>query len=245
MRIINGIGVIAAAFALTGCATAYSVTPVDTGVAKVTYNSGRSTTDLEQKNGAIKVTPLGVMENGRLNFAVAAFNKSGQPSNFGAENFSASVAGAPAQVYTYAQLEKQAKTAAAWATFAVALSGAASAYAANQNAYTTTNATMTTPRGGAYHYTASTYDPTAAALGTAAATAATAGGIYAIRKELDSTLDRLGGTILQTTTVNPNSAFGGQIVVQKPKPSAPYTVEMTAHWNEEVYTFRFNIAQVK
>ncbi len=245
MKFINAIGAITAAFALTGCASTYSVTPVDAGNAKVTYDSGRSTTDLDQKNGSVKVTPLGVMENGRLNFGVAAFNKLDQPVNLGAENFTASVAGAPAQVYTYAQLEKQAKTAAAWATFAVALSGAASVYAANQNAYTTTNATMTTPRGGAYHYTASTYDPTAAALGTAATTAATAGGIYAIRKELDATLDRLGGTILQTTTVNPNTAFGGQIIVAKPKSAAPYMIEVVAHWNDEDYVFHFNIAQVK
>ena len=245
MKVNTAFGAIAVAFVLTGCATTYSVTPVDTGAAKVTYESGRSTTDLDQKNGAVKVTPLGVMENGRLNFAVAAFNKRNEPINLGAENFTASVAGAPAQVYTYAQLEKQAKTAAAWATFAVALSGAASAYAANQNAYSTTNATMTTPRGGAYHYTASTYDPTAAALGTAAATAATAGGIYGIRKELDSTLNRLGGTILQTTTVAPNTAFGGQIIVAKPKSEAPYMIEVVAHWNDEDYVFHFNIAQVK
>ncbi|MBO9711069.1 MAG: hypothetical protein J7521_22950 [Caulobacter sp.] len=245
MKIINTIFAIFTTFALAGCATTYSVTPADTGSAKVTYNSGRSTTDLELQNGAVKVTPLGVSENGRLNFAVAGFNKAKAPSNFGAENFSASVSGAPAQVYTYAQLEKQAKTAAAWATFAVALSGAATAYAANQNAYSTTNATMYTPRGGTYHYTATTYDPAAAALGTAAATAATAGGIYAIQKELDSTLDRLGGTILQTTTVNPNTAFGGQIVVQKPKSAAPYTVEIVAHWNDENYVFHFNVAQVK
>lgn len=230
---------------LSGCATAYSITPIDTGSAKVTYNSGSSTTDLERLNGAVKITPIGIAENGRVNFAVAAFNKGSTASNFGSENFTASVSDQPIQVYSHAQLAKEAKTAAAWTTVAIALSGAASAYAANQNAYTTSNATLFTPTGGAYRYTSTTYDPTAAALGTAAATAATVGGIYSVRKELDETLDRLGGTILQTTTIQPNEAFGGQIVVGKPKQVAPYTMEVVTRWNDEVYTFRFNVAQLK
>lgn len=230
---------------LSACATTYSITPIDTGAAKVTYSSGRSTTDLELARGAVKVTPLGVAENGRLSFGVAAFNKAPAAANFGSENFSASVADAPVLVYSHAQLVKEAKTAAAWATVAIALSGAATAYAANQNAYSTNNATMTTPTGGMYRYTSTTYNPTAAALGTTAATAATAGGIYSVRKELDDTLDRLGGTILQTTTINPQEAFGGQIVVGKPKQVAPYTMEIRTRWNDEEYVFRFNVAQVK
>lgn len=235
---------LASASVLSACATTYSITPVDTGAAKVTYDNGRPTTDLEQANGAIKVTPLGVAENGRLNFAVAGYNKLNSPSNFGSENFTASVAGAPVKVYTYAQLEREAKNAATWAAVAVALSGAATAVAANNNAYRTTNTTLYTPRG-VYAAHSTTYDPTAAAVGTAAAGAATAGGLYAIRKELDSTLDRLGGTILQTTTIDPKQAYGGQIVVEKPKGSVPYQVEVKARWNEEDYTFRFSVAAEK
>ncbi|PLR24987.1 hypothetical protein SGCZBJ_12165 [Caulobacter zeae] len=230
---------------LSACATTYTVTPVDTGLAKVTYESGRSTTDLEQKNGAVKVTPLGVLKNGRVSFAVAAYNKTSKAANLGSENFSASMGGQPLHVYSYVQLEKEAKTAANWATVAVALSGAAAVYSANQNAYSTTNSTLYAPGARVYRATSTTYDPTAAALGTAAATAATAGGIYAIRSELDSTLNRLSDSILQTTTVEPDHAFGGQIIVAKPKISPPYTVEVVGRWNDEDYVFRFNVQAVK
>lgn len=225
---------------LSGCVTTYSVTPIDTGEAKVTYYNGRATTDLELANGAVKITPLGVAETGRISFAVAGYNKAATPANFGSENFTANVGGATVRVFTYAQLEKEAKTAATWAAVAVAVSGAGAAIAANNNAYSTTNTTMYTPRG-VYTAQSTTYNPTAAAINTAAATAATAGGLYAIRKDLDATLDRLGGTVLQTTTVEPGDSYGGQIIVEKPKVAAPYVVEVSARWNDEVYTFRFNV----
>lgn|SRR5690606_25199058 len=228
------------ALMLTSCATTYSIMPIDTGTARVTYENGKPTTDLELEGGAVKITPLGVAANGRLSFAVAGYNKLGAPSNFGSENFTANVGGVQLKVYTYAQLEKEAKTAATWAAVAVALSGAASVYAANNNAYRTTNTTLYTPKG-LYTAHSRTYDPTAAAIGTAAATAATAGGIYLIGKELDQTLERLGGTILQTTTIEPGEAYGGQIVVAKPKKSAPYEVDVVAHWNGEDYLFRFKV----
>lgn len=234
----------AACLAVAACQTVYSVTPVDTGTAKVTYNSGNPTTDLELTRGAVKLTPLGVSEKGRVSFAVAAFNKAEQSQNFGTENFHASVANTPVKVFSHAQLVKEAKNEAAWAAVAVALSGAAAAYSAQQNAYSTTNAQMYTPRG-TYTYTAQTYNPTAAAIGTAAAGAATGAGLYAINRELDSTIDRLGGTILQTTTIDPNGAFGGQVIVAKPKVSPPYQIEVTARWNDEDYIFRFNVAPVK
>lgn len=52
----------------------------------------------------------------------------------------------------------------------------------------------------------------------------------------------LGGTILQTTTIAPKETYGGQIIVEKPKASAPYVVEVNTRWNGEVYSFRFNVA---
>ena len=56
---------------------------------------------------------------------------------------------------------------------------------------------------------------------------------------------RLGGTILKTTKVGPKQTYGGQIIVEKPKQSAPYTVEVKARWNDEDYLFRFNVAAEK
>ncbi len=108
------------ALVLSSCATTYSVTPVDTGAAMVTYGDGTSTTDLELANGAVQVTPLGVATNGRLTFAVAGYNKLAVPSDFGPEHFAASADGAGLKLYGYDQLEREARHAAGWAAFAVA-----------------------------------------------------------------------------------------------------------------------------
>lgn len=230
----------ACALALSGCATSYSIVPVDTGHAMVSWHNGRPTTDLELHNGAVMVTPLGVEVNGRISFAVAGYNKLDTPAYFGSENFTARVGGAPVQVYSYEQLEREAENAATWAAFAVALTGVATAYAASSNAYRTTDTTVYTPRG-AYVARTVTYDPAAAAMGTVAATAVTVGGLQLIDQQLGDTLDRLGGTILQTTTIEPGQSYGGQIVVGRSRRAVPYEVDVVAHWNGEDYLFRYRV----
>lgn len=228
------------ALALSGCATTYSITPVDTGLAQVSWQGGRPTTDLELHNGAVMVTPLGVEVNGRISFAVAGYNKLGTPAYFGPENFTAHAGGTPVPVYTYAQLEREAQNAATWAAFAVALTGVATAYAASNDAYRTVDTTVYTPRG-VHVSRATVYDPAAAALGTAAAAALTVGGLQWVDEHLDATLQRLGGTLLQTTTVAPAQTHGGQIVVGRSRRAVPYEVEVVAHWNGEDYVFRYRV----
>lgn len=229
------------ALALTACATTkYTITPVDTGAAQLSYYNGRPTADLELRNGAVRVTPLGVEVNGRISFAVAGYNKLDMPSDFGPGNFTARVGGAWVPVYSYEDLEREAESAATWAAVAVALAGVATAVAATNNAYTSVDTTVYTPRGPRLART-TWYDPAAAAAGTAAATALAAGGIYLIDRQLHATLDRLGNTILQTTTVGPQESWGGQIVVGKARGRAPYEVDVVAHWNDEDYVFRFRV----
>src|SRR5690606_13347956 len=83
-----------AALAVSPCAaTKYSLTPIDPGAAQLSYYNGRPTADLELRNGAVQVTPLGVEVNGRISFAVAAYNKLDVTSNLGPENFRARVGG--------------------------------------------------------------------------------------------------------------------------------------------------------
>ncbi|UNK56191.1 hypothetical protein MNQ95_08365 [Pseudoxanthomonas daejeonensis] len=233
-----------AALMLSSCATTYSITPVDTGAAMVTYGNGLPTTDLERANGAVQVTPLGVASNGRLTFAVAGYNKLVVPSDFGPEHFAARAGVAELRLYTYDQLEQEAQSAAAWAAFAVALTGAAAVYAANDQAWQTTDTTLYTPDG-AYTVSTTTYDPALAAAGTAAATAATMAGIDFVGQQLDAARARLGDTILQSTTLDPQQAYGGYIVVARPKVRPPYVVEVSARWNNEDYRFRFNVAKVE
>ncbi|WP_372016606.1 hypothetical protein [Pseudoxanthomonas sp. 10H] len=232
------------ALMLSACATTYSVTPVDTGLGRVVHDAGATTVDLELANGGIQVTPLGVAGNGRLTFAVAGYNKLAVPSDFGPEHFAADAAGARLQVYTYDALAQEAERAAAWAAFAVALSGAAAVYVANDQAWQTTDTTVYTPDG-AYTVSSTTYDPALAAMGTAMATAATLEGMDLVGQQLDAARARLGDTILQTTTIDPQQAWGGYIVVARPRQRPPYDIDVSAHWNGEDYRFRFHVARVE
>lgn len=235
------------AFLLSGCASTYTMTPVISSDQTVRYDQGRATTDQVGKQGAVKVTPVRVAEDGRLVFAVAALNTSNTPVTFGVENISMlDATGNGVRVFTHDELVRQAKNRATWAAVATALAGASAAYAANQNAYRTTNATMMAPGGRLYTYSAQTYDPTAAAIGTAAATAATGATLYAISNTLDRTIAGLGEEILQTTTIDPNQAWGGQVIAAKlPGSSWPRDVEIKVQWNGETFPFKFKVNKTR
>ena len=100
--------------------------------------------------------------------------------------------------------------------------------------------TVETPDG-AYTVSSTTYDPALAAMGTAVATAATLEGMDLVGQQLDAARARLGDTILQTTTIDPQQAWGGYIVVARPRQRPPYDVDVSAHWNGEDYRFRFDV----
>lgn len=232
---------------LSACATTYSMTPLADAGQTVRYDQGRATTDQIKPLGSVKVTPIEVAEDGRLVFAVAALNTSGQAVTFGTENISVvDGAGLPVRVFTRDALVRQAKNRATWAAIAVAMAGAGAAVAANQNAYRTTNATLSAPGGRVYHYTAQTYDPTAAALGTAAATAGTTAGMIGIRNTLDATLAGLNEEMLETTTIDTSTAWGGKVVAAKlPGSTWPRDVTVTVAWQGETYPFRFRVNREK
>jgi len=223
------------------------MTPVISADQTVRYDQGKATTDQVGRLGAVKVTPVRVADDERLIFAVAAVNTSDKPVTFGVENISMlDGSGQDVRVFTHDELVRQAKNRATWAAVATALAGASAAVAANQNAYRTTTATMMAPGGSLYTYNASTYDPTAAAIGTATAAAATGATLYAIRSTLERTIAGLGEEILQTTTIDPNQAWGGQVVAAKlPGTVWPRDVNIQVQWNGETFPFKFRINKEK
>ncbi|MGH6828170.1 MAG: hypothetical protein ACREFW_04600, partial [Rhizomicrobium sp.] len=175
-----------------------------------------------------------------------AFNKSNKPANFGLDNVSVSSGGKDLRTYSRDDLAHEAKVRAAWAALATALAGAAAAYGANQAAYQQTNGTIVTPRGGLVTYQETTYDPAVAAAGTAAASVATAYGLSSIKNSLDQTIAHLNGSILQLNTVDPGQSIGGEIVVDLPKArSYPQPLEISIHWNDDVYLFDFDVTKSK
>jgi len=228
---------------LTGCATSYSIVPIEGSEGTVRYDKGRATAASQKERGAVRVTPLGVGPDMRITFGIAAFNKGEQSANFGTENIAlASQDGTSIHVFTHGELEREAKNAAAAAMIVTALGGAAAAYNAQQNAYSTTTGTVRSSYGGTVSYSSRTYNPGVASLNTAIAGAATGATLLAIDRSLDDTLASLDGRILQTTTIDPGDVYGGQVVSERLKIKVPTPVLVRVAFNGESHEFRFLIS---
>lgn len=231
-----------ATLAVSACATSYSVKPVAAEGQTIRYVSGQATTFAEGRKGSVQVTPLGVNEKGRLVFGVAAFNNGAEATTLGVENMTATAGGAPLRIFTHAELERMAKNDATIAMVATALAGAASAYAATQGP--TYTSTYSTPRG-VYRYQSTDYVAQAALAGAAVAGAAVT--MKQINDTLDGTLAALQGQILQTTTVDPETSFGGQVITDRVAIPSEGVLDalLTVAFNSEVYQFRWDVSKVQ
>jgi len=220
------------------------MTPVAGTGQQIRYAQGSATTYSERASGAIQVTAIGLNENMRPTFEIAAFNKSPGPSNFGVENVALQLAdGSYDKVFTSNELVHEAKVDAQWAEAATILVGGLAAGAARANAYSTTRASISTPYGGATYY-ARTYDPAAAYAGAAAAGAATGFGIARIEASLDATITNYRNNVLQTTTVDADQSYGGVVIADKLSTSSfPETVLLHITWNGDAHDFKFIVAE--
>ncbi len=228
----------------SGCATAYRVVPVQSPPATVRYDNGSPTTDLEQRNGAVQVTPLQFNEDGRLVFAVAAFNYSGQSVNFGIENIEARTSqNKNLRIYSVDDLAREARNKAIAADVALVILGAVAAAASEAAAHQSYRSTYYTPHG-VYRYKATFYNPGQAAEGIAASSAATSAGIYAVHRTLNETIARIGESMLQTTTVDPGESVGGRVVVKRAGGAYPPEVAMVIRWNGDQFPFRFQLRRL-
>lgn len=77
------------------------------------------------------------------------------------------------------------------------------------------------------------------------ATAAVAGGamvISGIDRKLDYTLDQLGAEILQTTTIDPGSSFGGMVILPIDKDAGhPADIRVDVTFDGRIYAFGFRL----
>lgn len=197
----------AVAATLAACATTYTATPRPSEGQTVRYVQGVATILEDGRIASVQVTPLGINEKGRLVFAVAVYNSGEKPFNFGVENVRLEAAGAPVRVFTYAELERMAKNDATTALVLTALAGGVAAAAAYSGP--TSQSTTTSPWG-TIQTTTTNY--AAQAVAASAATATSAATMGAISENLDFTLVNLSNSILQTTTVDPDASYGGQVV---------------------------------
>jgi hypothetical protein len=232
------------AMTLAGCATEYSVSPLADLAQQVHYWHGKPTIYSETRLGAVQVTPLGVNDDDRVGFAVAVFNKSGAPVNFGIENLEvAQQNGAPGKIFTSMELQHEAKVHAAWAEFGILLLGATDAALASRSAYSTTRTKVRTSYGNASIITRA-YDPAAAYAAGRDAGIVTGAGIAVIQSSLDNTLAMIDQHVLQTTTVDPGQSDGGIAVVDTLS-SEQFPQDVTLHVNlvGEDHVFRFSVAR--
>lgn len=244
-RILTLAASVAVACGLASCATSYAVAPEVSQGQSIRYEHGTPTTVSVKEHGAVRVSPSAREFAGRMVFNVVAFNNGPQAANIGYENVSVALSsGTPLRLYSAAALEKEAKTRAAWAAFAVALSGAAQAYSAQQSAYSYGYGSVHTytPYGGAvstYQYSA--YNPALANALTQQATAQTSRDIYQISAALDHAITSIEGHVLQTTTVDVGQINGGQIVVDRPKLNRDALTDVIVRvvFNGDVHEFKF------
>jgi hypothetical protein len=215
--------------------------PERIGAETARFYRGSAAVMLKTPAVTVEIRPMPV-EKGRVTLAIAVFNQSRQPGNFGVENVTATVNGMPTAIPSAAQLADDAQRKArnakiGAALFAGAIAGVAST-AHNEGTY---YRHVGGPHGG---YTRAIHweDNTPGVIG---ATAAVAGGalvIHGIDKKLDYTLDQLGSQILQTTTIDPGSSFGGMVVIPTEKrPAYPAEVRLQVSFNGHVYPFAFRL----
>lgn len=224
--------------------------PLTEAGVQMRYNRSVPTLQRDDELTTLTITPL-LLNRGRLSFAIAAFNKAPGAFNLGVENITAQLAdGTQIRILTKDDLVRQAKNRAMWAAIAVGVAGglatAAAASSAGQHNY---NSTLYTPHG-TYRYSGSYVNYTERALATGAAAGATGYAIGSIQNGLDNLVANLGETILQTTTVDQGTGYGGVIVFDKLrwKPAkgskarlSDQNVVLTVTANGRQYPFTFDL----
>jgi hypothetical protein len=177
--------------------------------------------------------------NGKPVFAIGFYNGANEPANIGLEEIHVSAGGSPLRVFSVQELEKQAKRKAWWTQFGLALAGAFSSAAA-ANRTDSYHGSIVGPYGSYGFYGSA--PSLAGQLEANQIRTDTAYGMAAIRYRLDQTLEGIGNHVVQRTTVDPGSFYGGLIVLDKLNDAKPpFELRLSADWNGERYPFAFLI----
>lgn len=200
------------------------------------YVKGVPTLDLQQQRGAIELRSLGFYNNHPM-FAIAFYNAGPEPVNIGLEDIHAAANGTTLRVFPVEELERQAKHKAWWSQFAIAMLGGVSAglAASQRNTY---HSTITGPYG-TYSVHAS-YPSLAGQLQAENISLNTAWSIAAIQYQLDRTIELINDHVVQRTTIDPGSTYGGLIIMDKLKEGdPPFELHLDVDWNGERYPFAY------
>ncbi|WP_260923434.1 hypothetical protein [Novosphingobium sp. 9] len=244
MKIVHGIAIAAICFgAVPAEAADLILYPIQSGPETIRYRTGIPTLNIETATGSVTVTPL-PLDHNHATFAVAVYNKGDDSVNVGIENVTASIGQNEIPVLSREELQKRAKSRAAWSMVGLALLSGVAAAAAS-TAHTTDHyyGNVRTPRG-TYSWATSYRDNSLGVLAATGAVAAGTAGIVGIQNRLEYTLGTLATDILQTTTVDPDNSYGGVVVIEKPSGvRIPYDVTLTVHFNGADYPFTFRMTE--
>lgn len=191
--------------------------------------------DLPDQQAAVRVVPLPGLDHGSLTFRVAVYNKSKSTMNVGVENMTFSYGNVLLPVFTKDQMESKTKKRAMWSQIGYAMLAGAAAAAQNNNTTVTTYA----PGGRVYR---TVIDRPGLSDGQLASVAAGGGAIALSQIGLNKTLEMLNDEYVQTTTLDPESGYGGRIVCSKLKAAkVGEMVILAVEVNGEKHLFKFRV----
>jgi len=220
-----------------------AIYPLQVGDESLRYFQGTPTLDLASVSGAVQITPLN-FDHGSMSFRIAVYNKSGQPANFDGSNIRVTVGAQSLAVLTKDQLIKKAKSRAMWSQIGIAMLAGVAVAAASQAYTTQTYQSYTNTPWGSISHVAQWRDNSAGTVGALAAGAAGSAAIVGVQNRLDYTIRNLSSEVIQTTTIDPDSSYGGRLVIEKVKDlKLPQDVHLTIAWNGVDYRFAFRVTK--
>lgn len=213
------------------------INPVKTEGQVVRYDRGLPTIEDDLPDAAVRVIPLPDLDHGRMQFRVAVYNKGTKPLNVGVENMIIGHNNLKQPCHTADELARMAKKRAMWSQIAyAALAGAA---AAGQNNNTTIK--TYTPSGRVYR---TVINRPGLSDGQIATIAAGGGAIALSQIALNKTLEGIADEVVQTTTLDPQTGYGGRIVAHKlEKAKAGDLVVLDVNLDGNHHLFSFTLAK--
>jgi hypothetical protein len=178
---------------------------------------------------------------------VLVLNHGPNPFNFGAENFSATTGGGTAvQIITYDQLRREEKHRQTWRRIAAGFAAAGNSMNASNAGYSSGYGSFSGNTYGAYGSsqtygtaTWTTYDPARAQAAQSIANAENQRMFANLADRNAAGLASIKGT-MRTTTVDPNTSFGGALIFELPDAArnskVPVPVTFTISVDGETHT---------
>jgi hypothetical protein len=243
---------------LGGCASTEHISLI-AGPSEQSLTRDGIPTLVSNKRQVVMVRPVAstIRRGQRPAFVVAVYNRSNRPIEFRVSNITAAETAltdrSAIHVFTYDELTAEIRRKQDWATFGVALGGAAGAISAANAGYTHTYGTYSANSSGIYSgalngtyngttmgtYSATTLDPGRAYAAQAINNAQTAANMAAVQAQGQQRLGELQNRILKDNTVLPGEWVGGIIVLDAPAtgPNGVANYQIDIRFGDEVHTF--------